>query len=253
MLERSFAHIPSLGLATERALWEQGCRDWGTYLLDPDRFGSGVVSRDVMRRSVEQSAVALAERNHNYFRSGLGSDKAWRAFPEFRESCVYLDIETDGGKSGSSITTIGLFDGSEFRALIQGKDLDDFPEIMAQYKMVVTFFGASFDIPMLQKAFKDVRFDQIHIDLCPTLRQIGVRGGLKKIEKQLGIARGDDTDGLDGLDAIRLWRRYKNLGEDEALETLIAYNREDVVNMERLAEFAYEGLSKSTLGDFYDA
>jgi uncharacterized protein YprB with RNaseH-like and TPR domain len=204
-----------------------------------------------MRRSVEASVSALSNRNFNFFRAKLGTDKAWRAFPEFRSKSVYLDIETDGGRSGSSITTIGLYDGNEFRALIKGRDLHLFPEIMAEYEMVITFFGTGFDIPMLRKGFPDVPFDQIHIDLCPTLRQVGIRGGLKKIEKQLGINRGEDTDGLDGLDAIRLWRRYTILNDEDALETLIAYNREDVVNMERLMEYTYDRLSRETLGDHY--
>ena len=172
----------------------------------------------------------------------LGIKESWRAFPEFRDSCVYLDIETDGGKGGNSITTIGLYDGNEFTALVQGDNLENFRDIFSQYSMIVTFFGAGFDVPMLQKRYKDVLFDQIHIDLCPTLRRLGLRGGLKSIEKQLGLSRGEDTDGLSGYDAIRLWNRYKTLGDDRALQTLIAYNREDVVNLETLAEHAYFGL-----------
>jgi uncharacterized protein YprB with RNaseH-like and TPR domain len=75
-----------------------------------------------------------------------------------------------------------------------------------------------------------------------------LRGGLKRIEKELGIDRGENLDGLDGLAAIRLWRAYRTQGDDEALQTLIAYNREDVVNLETLAEYAYEHLRAETLG-----
>jgi uncharacterized protein YprB with RNaseH-like and TPR domain len=196
---------------------------------------------------IRRSQSALSEGRAAFFRYGLGMKESWRAFPEFRNRCVYLDIETDGGQAGTSITTIGLYDGEEYTCLVKGKDLDRFPELIARYGYIVTFFGTGFDIPMIQKRFRGIHLDQLHLDLCPTLRRLGYRGGLKKIERQLGINRGADTDGLDGLDAIRLWRRYATLGDTASLDTLIAYNREDVVNMERLAEIAYEGLRTETL------
>jgi len=247
MLEKTFLHVPGLGVTTERALWEQGCEHWDHFLDGPERFSCGQVDRGEMAEILRRSRQALVEGRASFFRYGLGTKEAWRAYPDFRHRCVYLDIETDGGQTGGSITTIGMYDGEEFRCLIKGQDLDDFPEIIAGYGMIVTFFGLGFDVPMLQKRFKGVTFDHLHMDLCPTLRRLGYRGGLKKIERQLGIARGDDTEGLDGLDAIRLWRRYTVLGDDGALETLIAYNREDVVNMVKLAEIAYDGLREQTL------
>lgn len=247
MLDKTFIHIPGVGYETERALWKQGCGCWSDLLEDPSRYSYGTADLNLVHRTIQRSAACLQRGEHQFFRSGLGAKEAWRAFPEFRHSCVYLDIETDGGQSGDSVTTIGLFDGKEFTCLIKGQNLENFRDIISRYSMIVSFFGASFDLPMLQKCFKGLQFDQIHIDLCPTLRRIGYRGGLKRIEKELGISRGEDTDGLNGLDAIRLWRRYTQLGDDHALETLIAYNREDVVNMERLAEIAYEGLRKQTL------
>jgi uncharacterized protein YprB with RNaseH-like and TPR domain len=247
LLERTFVHVPGVGAETERSLWRQGCSTWQDLLDGCDRFSCGGASRDLVRATIERSVDCLARGEHQFFRNGLGGKEAWRAFPEFRKSCVYLDIETDGGQSGDSITTIGMYDGETFTCLVKGRDLENFRDIISRYSMIVTFFGASFDVPMLQRRFRDVQFDHIHLDLCPTLRRLGYRGGLKKIEKQLGIARGDDTDGLNGLDAIRLWRRYKHLGDDGALDTLIAYNREDVVNMERLAEIAYDGLKKAVL------
>lgn len=164
---------------------------------------------------------------------------SWRAFPEFRDSCVYLDIETDGG---STITTIGLYDGLEYRCLVRGDDLGNFVDLISQYSMIITFAGQAFDLPQLKRAFHGLRFDQIHIDLCPVLRQAGIRGGLKRIEKEMGIERDPEIEGLTGLDAVRLWRRYTILHEESALDKLIAYNRADVVNLERLAEEAYSRL-----------
>jgi len=246
VLESTFIHIPGLGLETERALWTDGCYSWKHLSEGIDRFSYGQVERSIVKRSIEKSFKSLEKRDGTFFQRGLGLKDSWRAFPEFRDSCVYLDIETDGGTSGASITTIGLYDGVEFKCLIKGQNLEQFPEIIAQYGMIVTFFGANFDLPMLEKRFFGLRFKQLHLDLCPTLRRVGLRGGLKSIERQLGISRGEETDGLGGLDAIRLWRRYTTLGDDQALETLVAYNREDVVNMEYLATYAYDHLKKVT-------
>jgi uncharacterized protein YprB with RNaseH-like and TPR domain len=70
------------------------------------------------------------------------------------------------------------------------------------------------------------------------MRQIGYRGGLKAIERAMGIERSGETKGLTGRDAVRLWAQYMR-GSDSALDTLLAYNREDVVNLEKLMEHAY--------------
>lgn len=245
MLTRTFLHIPGLGPKTERSLWEQGCPDWDTFLGER-QFEVNQVPYETARLEVETSRHNLKEEVHQYFSRALGVAEAWRAFPEFRRRAVYLDIETDGGDRGDSVTMVGLYDGENFRALIKGDDLGEFPDVISHYGMIISFFGTGFDLPMLLKAFPNLRFDQIHMDLCPTLRRVGMHGGLKKIEKALGIERPEETDGLNGMDAIRLWRAHR-LGSDTALEKLIAYNRDDVVNLEKLAEIAYDRLYRQTV------
>lgn len=246
MLESTFVHIAGLGYETEKSLWNQGCTTWQQLVDGLDTFSIGQVESSVVKRTLAKSYKSLEKRDGSFFRRGLGLKDAWRAYPEFKDSCLYVDIETDGGTSGGSITTIGTFDGVEFRCFVKGQDLHEFPELAQHYGMIVSFYGANFDLPMIEKRFPDLKFNQIHLDLCPTLRQLGITGGLKRIEKQLGISRGEDTDGLGGMDAIRLWRRYITLGDDQALETLIAYNREDVVNLEYLAGYAYRNLREKT-------
>lgn len=246
MLTRTFCHVQGIGRETEAELWRQGCLDWETYLSNPDQYGIGSASRELVNAEILRAQQAFEARDHAYFSKALGSAEAWRAWPDFSDSCLYVDIETDGGQWGSSVTMAGIYDGSEFKALIKDRDLDDFPDIVKNYGLIVTFFGSGFDLPMLQKRFKGLSFPQVHLDLCHTLKRLGYRGGLKAIERQVGIARVDDAKGLDGRDAIRLWREHLR-GKEGSLETLIAYNREDVVNMEVLAKIAYDGLSKAAL------
>lgn len=238
MLRRTFLHVPGLGASTERNLWDQGCLTWDHYLAEPKAYKVGTADPGLVKETLLRSVEAVERQQHQFFRDALGTRLAWRAWPEFRESCAYLDIETDGGFGGDSVTCVGLYDGRDFRCLIKDDDLGQFPDILSKYGMVVTFFGLGFDVPMLQRAFPYLNFDQIHLDLCPTLKRLGYRGGLKKIEREFGIDRGL-TDGLDGRDAIRLWRSYLR-GDASALELLVAYNRQDVVNLETLAQIAYD-------------
>ncbi len=44
------------------------------------------------------------------------------------------------------------------------------------------------------------------------------------------------TEGLSGFDAIRLWWRYQDYYDDDALDLLLQYNKEDVINLKTLRE-----------------
>lgn len=247
MLRETFLHVPLLGPETERRLWRDGVSDWDE-ALRRDELSLGTADAAVFRRTIESSRLALEARNHQYFERCLGIREAWRAFPDFREDAVYLDIETDGGKGPGSITTIGMHSRHGFVALVQGRDLDAFRDEISRFAMIVTFYGSGFDVPILKSRFPDVPFDQIHLDLCPTFRRVGVHGGLKKIERALGLVRGEETDGLTGWDAVKLWRRHL-AGDPKALDTLVAYNRDDVVNLEPLAEIAYARMRSAARGE----
>ena len=249
MLTSTFLHVPQVGDETERRLWASGVSTWEDALASLETISIGTADRGLFRKTVEESRLALDERRHQYFSAKLGLRDAWRAFPDFRDDVVYLDIETDGGKEGESITMIGLHDRNGTTTLVKGQDLENFRDIISRYAMIVTFFGSGFDLPMLEKRFRGMKFDQIHLDLCPTLRRVGIRGGLKKIEKHVGLARPDEAEGLTGWDAVKLWRRYERYGDAKALNTLIAYNREDVVNLEPLAEICYAELRAAALGE----
>lgn len=244
MLDQTFCHIPGIGRDTERRLWSDGCADWDTLLQNPREFQYGNAALETVIRMVNESQEALHNKHHQYFATKLGRSESWRAWPHFQDACAYLDIETDGGNHGDSVTMVGVYDGQKFHCLIKDDNLDTFRDFITHFSMIVSFFGSVFDLPMLTKRFKGLEFDQIHLDLCFTLKDLGYRGGLKKIEKQLGISRVAEVDGLGGMDAIRLWRAHQ-AGSPSALKTLIEYNREDVENLPNLAQVAYDGMSRA--------
>jgi hypothetical protein len=246
VLVSTYLHIPGVGPKIERALWEQGARTWEDFLKDPAQFRIAPANRDVVAQALQDSRERLQAGDLRYFAERLPRWEAWRIFPEFHDKILYLDIETDGGWSGNSITVIGCYDGSEYRAFVKGKDLDDFEEYSRKFPALVTFFGTGFDIPMLRRRYPAFGDGCLHIDLCLLFRRLGFRGGLKSLERQLNLSRSEDVAGLNGQDAIYLWRQYLR-GVEGSLERLIRYNREDVVNLERLMRIAYGVLRERTM------
>ena len=85
-------------------------------------------------------------------------------------------------------------------------NLDDFVNDIEKYQVIVSYNGKSFDIPFLERFFR-IRLHHAQIDLRYVLARLGVKGGLKGCEKQLGLHRGN-LDGVDGYFAVLLWHRY---------------------------------------------
>lgn len=252
MLEKTFIHVQGIGYQTERRLWEQGADCWRTFLDDPTRFRVPRARLASMLETIAHSPRALEARDHRFFHERLPQREHWRALYAFPGRVAYLDIETDGGTDFDSVTVIGLYDGETLRQFVRGENLLDFQEALDEVSVLVTFFGGGFDIPVLRRAFPRLRFDQLHVDLCPTLRRLGLSGGLKSIERQLGLNRSTETSGLNGWDAVRLWREWR-WGKSQSRELLLAYNAEDVVNMAPLAELAYRSLlERSAVGEVSD-
>jgi uncharacterized protein YprB with RNaseH-like and TPR domain len=79
-----------------------------------------------------------------------------------------------------------------------------------------------------------------HLDLMYTCKRLGYSGGLKKIEKEMNIDR--ELEDLDGREAIRLWKKYENEGDEEALRKLVEYNQYDTVNLRDLLERTHRQL-----------
>jgi len=159
---------------------------------------------------------------------------------------AYLDIETTGLSSKSKITLIGIYDGNETKSFIRGKNMDEFPDYIKNFDFLVTYNGSCFDLPFIRRHFDNLLLDQLHIDLRFFLRKIGLSGGLKIIEKKLGIKRSEETKDIDGKEAVRLWNNYKK-GNNAALNTLIEYNNEDIVNLETILDITYGKVKEQTL------
>ncbi|MCL2679447.1 MAG: ribonuclease H-like domain-containing protein [Dehalococcoidia bacterium] len=154
---------------------------------------------------------------------------------------AYLDIETTGLSPGDcKITIIGihLSDGIEdgFVQLV-GDEItpDNLLAALAGVKTIHTYNGSRFDMPFIAARLGvDLTRDFDHCDLMYDCWRNNLYGGLKRVERTLGIAR--RLVDINGLEAVRLWWRYENDYDREALRILCEYNREDVVNLKTLKE-----------------
>lgn len=244
MLCQTFVHVPGIGDKEERSLWRENILTWEDFLQkDCSTLKQGEM--EAVREFLKKSQDKMEAKNHRFFSSHLPAGEHWRAYPDFPAS--FLDIETTGlSRHRNKITVIGMSDGREDMVFINGRNMGSFSEEIMKRSLFVTFNGLFFDIPFIAAAFPRLRLDQLHIDLRWMLRRLGHTGGLKRIECQLGLSRKDELRGLDGLAAVRLWKRYEK-GDDDALRLLIEYNMADVRNLKTLMDYAYESLRNQAL------
>ena len=246
MLRQTFLHVPGVGYRTEERLWRSGIASWDDVAGErAERLSPRL--RANLQEEIGRSEDALRKGRYRYFTTRLPAREHWRAWPEFRGSVAYVDIETTGLDIGrDALTVVGVYDGRRKRSFVKGMNLEDLPAALEETRLLVTFNGLRFDVPFLRRAFPRMRLDQLHLDLMDPLHRLGYWGGLKRIERRLGIDRSEETVGLSGFDAVGLWADYE-AGNDDALDRLLTYNLEDVVNLEPLAEFAYASLRELAL------
>jgi len=94
MLTNTFIHIQGIGAKTEQQLWNSGFRDWDALSGDlPTTIPAG--RKFFLQKGIEESRRHLANFKPAYFSRLIPSNQGWRMFPEFRNSTVYLDTETN--------------------------------------------------------------------------------------------------------------------------------------------------------------
>ena len=235
MLQKTFRHTDGISIDTEKLLWENGIDSWEEFLIKETNLDILPQSKiNKIKSELFFSKEQLENGNIKYFSDKLDSKEHWRLSNHWK--ICFLDIETTGlSRWTDDITMIGIYDGENPKIYIKDHNLDDVKEYLKQFDIVVTFNGKQFDIPFIEYKFGE-KYDFVHLDLRFMLKEFGLSGGLKKIEKDLGISRSDMVADVDGREAVRLWRRYKN-GDEEALKILKMYNIEDIVNLKHLLEW----------------
>jgi len=242
MLTSTFVLLKGIGPGTERRLWEDGITDWSTFLRQPVLSGMSSARKAWYDRDLAAAASCLEAGQADFFRTCLKSRDHWRLFETFGHRALYLDIETTGMSARlGQLTVVGLYRNGRMSSLVRGENLteDRLHDELERTDLFVTFFGSGFDIPYLQTVYPRLNFKKPHFDLCFAARRLGMRGGLKFLERELHIHRDPDLEGLDGWDAVRLWHQWRG-GDEAALDLLLRYNAADARNLEPLAQLLYE-------------
>ena len=95
---------------------------------------------------------------------------------------------------------------------------------------IYTYNGNRFDLPFINSRLGvNLREHFHHHDLLHDCWRNNLYGGFKAVERKLGIPR--RLKGIEGAQAVILWWRYQIHHDGKALDLLLEYNKEDVVNL----------------------
>lgn len=249
MIRKTFIILPGIGTCTERSLWRRGILTWNDFKETKKIDGISRHRKEKLDDFIYKAEQLLEKQETRYFEKLLPPCEHWRLFKEFKRETACVDIETDGLGIDSKITVVGIHRNGKTRILVRGIDLtpETLKEELENCKLLVTFNGRSFDIPLLEYNFPFSVPRIPHFDLRHGFARIGFKGGLKNIEKRVGLSRPREVEYVTGEEAVYLWKLWERNGNKNALNLLKKYNQEDTRNLEYLAEYAYHNLERMSM------
>ena len=253
MIGSTFQIAPGIGSKKERDIWNSGVLRWDDFLCEDEVCGIKGKRKVRCDSYIEEAKRLLAENDSRGLCDLLKRGEEWRLYRRFADDAAYLDIETDGLERDSLVTVVTVHRKNRTMTLTHGIDLDaeSLQKALDGCKILITFNGKCFDVPVLRCSFPSVDLDIPHFDLRYGCYRIGLRGGLKHIEKVLGITRDDEIGDVDGEEAVRLWKQWERHGDAESLRILTEYNRADTINLESISGTVYDRLVEEYAG-FHD-
>lgn len=213
MIRSTFTILKGIGKITDRRLWDSGILTWEDFLEAKSIPFIPQERKSLYDRILTQWKIELDRLNEGYFFQNL---------PRGEQRTHHL---------------------------IKGRDLtrDNLQRGIEGHKMLVTFYGSVFDLPLLRANFPGLKLDLPHFDLCFPGRKVGLKGGLKQVERTLGIHRDPEIWDIDGFEAVRLWQAYQR-GDRSALDLLLKYNLADTLNLVTIAGEVYRRLREKEYG-----
>lgn len=160
---------------------------------------------------------------------------------------AYIDIETTGLSSiKDEITIVGLLINNKFKQFIRTINLSpcNINNFIMVYEPdeVVGYNSNKFDIPFMEEFGVETLSNLKQTDLMHQCHNLNLKGGLKAVEKILGIERKYEV--LNFFQQKALWAKWINNSDRVALDRLLKYNEEDVMNLPLVEQKLKEKLEK---------
>ena len=230
VINECFTFLDGIGPRLEIRMRASGIRTWDDFLAAGSVAGISAQRKPYYDRLLLQAKEALQKGDLAYLASKIPQREMWRLYARFKDSCSFLDCEVD---SHGQIIVVTVFDRFECKTLVRNVNLDkkQLEKALDGCGMLITYNGSAFDLPKLREQLA-VELNVPHIDLKPLCQRLGLMGGLKDVEKQLGIERPVHLRGH----AVDAWKALWASGDKEWLDLLIQYNEEDTVNLYRVVE-----------------
>tara|TARA_Y100000310_G_C20570828_1_gene757925 strand:- start:130 stop:765 length:636 start_codon:yes stop_codon:yes gene_type:complete len=207
MIRKSFIFLDKISFKTEQNIWQQDINDWDIFLKTKKIKGISSLRKHYYDRQIQEAKKQLFKENSTYFTTLLPKKETWRLYQYFKEETCFLDVEVD---SQGKIILLGIADNDQTKILIKNVNLE--PETtqteLNKYKLIITFNGSSFDLP--------------------------------KLKKQLKLNRPQNLKGSP----VGLWKTFHASGDQEWLDLLIDYNKEDIENLQAITNYCYRELIK---------
>jgi uncharacterized protein YprB with RNaseH-like and TPR domain len=228
--------LPHVGPQREKALRAEGCACWSDIVSATRPLaGLDAFAWDEVRAAAEQGLRALQADDVGYFASRLPALEQWRLLAQWFGQASYFDIETSGLEASSIVTLVCCFHEGRPLHFLADENMDDFLDLLEGVKLLVSFNGASFDVPRVLDRFHIPELPCAHVDLRWLCHHAGWKGGLKKIERELGLRRPPDLEGIGGAEAVWLWQAWAQRKDERARRTLERYCSADTVMLKLLA------------------
>ncbi|MBR0408355.1 MAG: ribonuclease H-like domain-containing protein [Clostridia bacterium] len=178
------------------------------------------------------------------------------AYPDIRrEDICFLDTETTGLSHGAGtvafLVGVGYFDETDFvvrQYLMRDYDeeallLAHVAEEMANRKILCTFNGQTFDLPLLEVRFTMQRMRNLyrekpHVDLLPASRRVWKlrlkRCNLTALEEAvLGMEREDD---LPGALVPERYFNFLKTRDFSLLDDILEHNAQDIISLAHILD-----------------
>ncbi len=216
MLKNSFLFLEKISKKKEQNIWKQGIKNWDDFLKAASIRGISKKSKFYYTQKIKEAQQALLNDDSTYFINKLPQKDIWRIYPHFKEAAAYLDLEVD---SYGKIILVGISNYYQTNTFVKYVNLEKeyLEQELKKYKLLITFNGSAFDLPKLKKQFQ-LEIKIPHLDLKPLCVKLKLSGGLKQIERTLGLKRPQNLYG----NPVELWKAFYASGDKEYLDLLIS-------------------------------